>query len=51
MVTGFRSSSSRPTATTKCAARALGAGAAAFLAKPFNGEVLLTAVKAALGKR
>jgi two-component system response regulator FixJ len=29
--------------------RALGAGAAAFLAKPFNGEVLLAAVKAALG--
>jgi FixJ family two-component response regulator len=28
-----------------------GAGAAGFLAKPFNGEVLLAAVKAALGKR
>jgi two-component system response regulator FixJ len=30
---------------------ALGAGAAVFLAKPSNGEVLLAAVKAALGKR
>jgi DNA-binding response OmpR family regulator len=48
MVSGFRSSSSRPRATTKCS-RALGAGAAAFLAKPFNGEVLLA--EGALGKR
>jgi FixJ family two-component response regulator len=31
--------------------RALGAGAAAFLAKPLNGEVLLAAGTAALGKR